>query len=120
MSVLKLDIDLNHKMIRNFGLDDSICEEYIAEFILTRKILLSLYDIDIEQVNYERTEHGYHIWFNVKNDLDSETIIRLQFILGDDHRRATFNLIRLLLDKKNNTNISQVLNLFFEKKVKKK
>jgi hypothetical protein len=118
MSILKIDVDLNHKMIRDFGLDDSICDEYIAEFILTRKILLSLYDIDVEQVNYERTEHGYHIWIITKQTLDSETITRLQFLLGDDHHRATFNLIRLLLDKKSNTNISQILNLFFEKKVR--
>jgi hypothetical protein len=115
MAVIKLDIDLNHNYIKNLGLNDKICDEWVKEFILTRKILLDIYGIEVEQMNYKKTEHGYHIWFNVKNDLDNETVIRLQFILGDDHHRATFNLIRLLLDKDK----SPIFNYFFTQKFKK-
>jgi len=61
-----------------------------------------------------KTKNGYHIIIELEKDLPTSDIVKLQFMLGDDHKRATFNITRYLLggDK------ALYFNYFFSYKVK--
>ena len=82
MKVIKLDID--YKMEK----------ELLKEFIETRIILLKHLGYNVIDYNYRKTKHGYHFWFIVDKDIEDKRLAEIQFLLGDDIRRAKFNFFR--------------------------
>jgi len=102
MTVIKLDID--YKMNK----------QLLKEFIETRLGLLALMNYHIEDYNYTKTKHGYHFWFKIIEQLTEQRLAEIQFLLGDDIRRAKFNFMRAKINAFNEFNI-----LFSFKKSKK-
>ena len=102
MTVIKLDID--YKMNK----------QLLKEFIETRLGLLALMNYHIEDYNYTKTKHGYHFWFKIIEQLTEQRLAEIQFLLGDDIRRAKFNFMRAKINAFNEFNI-----LFSLKKSKK-
>jgi len=102
MTVIKLDVD--YKMSK----------QLLKEFIETRLGLLALMNYHIVDYNYAKTKHGYHLWFKVIEQLSEQRLAEIQFLLGDDIRRARFNFMRAKMNVFNEFNI-----LFSFKKSKK-
>jgi len=103
--VLKIDLDVPF-----------LTDEDIALWIETRTKMLCELGLRPCEVNYVRTKHGWHFWFKVSSSqaLSDREIALLQLLLGDDHRRATFNLVRA------EAGSFKVFNVLFSKKLKKK
>jgi len=102
MTVIKLDID--YKMSK----------QLLKEFIVTRLGLLALMNYHIVDYNYAKTKHGYHFWFKIIEQLTEQRLAEIQFLLGDDIRRARFNFMRAKINAFHEFNI-----LFSFKKSKK-
>jgi len=93
MTVIKLDID--YKMDKRL----------LREFIETRLGLLALMNYHIVDYNYAKTKHGYHFWFKIAEQLSEQRLAEVQFLLGDDIKRARFNFMRAKMNVFNEFNI---------------
>lgn len=83
-SLIKIDIDVK------------VPKKWLKEFIETRQLILKKLGYEIEYITYYKSKHGYHFYFKLKNELKSrKEKVKLQFLLGDDHNRVYFNLLRL-------------------------
>jgi len=102
MTIIKLDVD--YKMNK----------QLLREFIETRLGLLALMNYHVEDYNYAKTKHGYHFWFRITEQLTEQKLAEIQFLLGDDIRRARFNFMRAEINAFHEFNI-----LFSLKKPKK-
>ncbi|MEM3414953.1 MAG: hypothetical protein QXS21_05500 [Thermoproteota archaeon] len=82
----KLMIDIDH-----------VDDETLKKILGTRKFVIFYFKLHIEEVLVFRTKHGYHIYISVEEDLDDETTLFIQTLLGDDFKRACFNYTRVKL-----------------------
>ena len=83
--VLKIDLDFIPPV------------EWFREWLFTRAVLLKLYDIEIKKVNVctSSSGKGLHIWLHIDRKIGDEEKAKLQFLLGDDHRRSAYNNLRV-------------------------
>jgi len=82
VKVAKVDIDLI--------LDDDLRHK----FIKTRKAIIHYLGYTFVAYREKDTEHGFHFWFTVAEDLTARELAELQFLLGDDVKRCAFNFLR--------------------------
>lgn len=101
ISYLKIDLDVKPP------------KTWLNEWIKTRKLILKHYNYNIIKVVKHETEHGWHIWFHIEGKIPFNEIIKLQFILGDDHQRVYFNIQRKGFKK-----FRELFNILFSKKIK--
>jgi len=86
----------------------------LSEYIYTRKVIIVAMGYTPIKVNYVETEHGYHFWYHIQENLDDEDLVCLQFVLGDDLRRLEYNVLRL------QANVFNEFNCLFSKKIKRR
>jgi len=103
--VLKIDIDVPF-------LDKTA----LSTWEETRRVILKHLGVRPIGFKYARTKHGWHVWVDIDSDypLNDYYLAFLQFLLGDDHRRATFNLARA------EAGSFKVFNVLFSKKLRQK
>ncbi len=102
MSVAKIDVDIKLK------------PEAFKLWLETRKWIIERLGYRLEKVNIKETEHGYHVWFKIKEVIPDEALAVLQFLLGDDQKRCWFNFLRV------EANAFKQFNALFNKKYKKR
>jgi len=102
MVILKVDIDIkmNKRLLR--------------EFVETRRIILAYLGYRVRSIITQETEHGYHFWIDIEEYVNQKRKAELQFLLGDDQRRAQYNFFRAEL------NAFDTFNALFSEKIKKK
>lgn len=100
-NVLKVDLDIKPPA------------EWITEWIETREIILSHFALEVKKVRYVPTKHGWHFWFHIDLEVNYDSMMMLQFMLGDDHNRCYFGLQR-----KGFKRFRGLFNLLFDKKRK--
>ena len=85
-------------------------------WIETRTAILNRLNLLLDEWNYAKTKHGWHFWFKIRarRSLTDRELALLQLLLGDDHRRACFNLVRA------EAGSFKVFNVLFSKKLRKK
>jgi len=103
--VLKIDLDVPF-----------LTEKDLYLWVETRIVILGKLHFLLDEWNYVKTKHGWHFWFKILSPrpLTDRELALLQLLLGDDHRRATFNLVRA------EAGSFKVFNVLFSKKLKKK
>ena len=79
-------------------IDIKLHSELLKKFIETRKLILNFLGYAVTKINYTETDKGMHFWFHLAKPVDKYTLWELQFLLGDDHNRVRYNLMRLELD----------------------
>lgn len=102
MSVAKIDIDVKPL--------DYILEQWIE----TRKDIIKKCGYTLVNYNVRETQHGYHVWFEIAENITSIELCVLQFLLGDDTKRVKFNFLRL------RAKVFHEFNALFSKKLKRK
>jgi len=102
MVILKVDIDIkmNKRLLR--------------EFIETRRVILSYLGYNVRSIVAQETEHGYHFWIDIEDHVDQKRKAELQFLLGDDQRRARYNFLRAELQA------FDTFNALFSEKIKER
>jgi len=86
--ILKVDVDVK------------MTPQYFKLFLKTRIAILKALKLKVIKINWCETEKGYHFWFHVSsrdklNDFDR---CMIQFLLGDDHNRVRYNMLRVGFD----------------------
>jgi hypothetical protein len=99
-SILKIDLDVKPP------------EEWLQEWIETRKLILFAKGLDVTKIYKHPTEKGWHFWFHLSHPISFDEAIKLQFILGDDQQRVYFSLQR-----KGFTKFKHLFNILFSKKL---
>ena len=107
--VIKVDIDLSHK---NF---DFLTNE--NEFISTRIAIIEKLGYKVTNYKIFKSKHGYHFYFYINKDITMKEMIKMQFLLGDDVHRVTYNIMRL---KSFGEKYALYFNILFSKKFKRK
>lgn len=97
-TVLKVDVDIK------------MSKKLLREFIKTREKILETLGYKLRKMTIKETNKGYHFYITVEGKLKPKRIAELQFLLGDDHKRAYFNFLRA------KTNSFHFFNVLFEKK----
>jgi len=82
-SVLKIDKDCH--------VDSQLEQEYVRNTI----VILSQHHLGVEWVKATRTQHGRHYYIKIDPAVDALTANRLQYLLGDDPRRVSYNQARI-------------------------
>jgi hypothetical protein len=81
-NIIKIDIDFKPS------------EDWLKDWIETRKLILEYLNIGVYKVNKHESYNGLHFWFHLDKEIDYNTMLKLQFLLGDDHGRIWFGLQR--------------------------
>jgi len=86
MVILKIDVDVK------------MSKQLLREFMETRRVILSYLGYNVRSIVAQETEHGYHFWIDIEDHeelyVDQKRKAELQFLLGDDQRRARYNFLR--------------------------
>ena len=77
--------------------DVKLPQPYFKLFVRTRIAILKALGLKVKKIYWSETERGYHFWFVAftKRKLSDLDKCYIQFLLGDDHNRTNFNLIRV-------------------------
>jgi len=102
VTVLKLDVDIK--------MDEALLETYV----MSRLRMVEDLGYTITHHTFRKTEHGYHFWIHLVQELGDEEACRLQFLVGDDHKRCKFNFLR------NEAKVFHEFNALFSKKLPKR
>jgi hypothetical protein len=102
MSIAKTDLD--------FKPDPLLLRNYVQ----TRKAIIVCEGYTPVKVRYVETQHGFHFWWHIEEELTDEDLVVLQFLLGDDLRRTEYNILRL------QAKVFNDFNCLFSKKIKKR
>ena len=73
-------------------------EDWVRSWIELRKwVLREVWGFEVKEVYLDYTERGFHVWIHFLGPpgLDDETILMLQFLLGDDATRCKINHIKI-------------------------
>lgn len=89
MTLLKIDLDLHPP------------EDWLKDWIETRKIILQSMSLNVEYIKVFKTTRGLHVYIKVSNKLSDRKINKLQFLLGDDQTRVRINQWRIERGVKN-------------------
>ena len=83
--VFKVDVDVK------------LPKDYFKLFIRTRIAILKALRLKVGKIYWSETTKGYHFWIVAfsRNNLSDLDKCYIQFMLGDDHNRTNFNLIRV-------------------------
>jgi len=81
--------------IAKVDLDIAPPDEWLKDWIETRKEILSYFGLEAVKIRIASTKRGLHFWFHLDRGVDFETLMKLQFLLGDDHSRVYFSRQRL-------------------------
>jgi len=92
-TVLKIDIDLD--------LDITL----IYKWIDTRIAILRCLGYTPLKIRVKTSRSNWHSYITIKEDVDDVTKAELQFLLGDDHKRAYYNLWRAYENVNENFNV---------------
>ena len=92
---MKLSNDLIENAILKIDLD-----AYIDVF-LERMWLMKYLGLDIRKIEAYKTNQGYHLYIYTSNTLNKLEILLFEQILGDDHRRAAYNYLRIKSNARN-------------------
>jgi len=101
VSVLKIDVDVKEN------------EALLERFIISRLWILEKLGYTPIGHNVKETTNGYHLWFEVEEELTDNESCDLQFLLGDDQKRCRFNYMR------NEAGVFKTFNALFNKKLKR-
>ncbi len=102
--LLKIDLDIHPP------------EEWLNEWIDTRKVILKSVGIEPVEISKFKTSRGWHVYIKIDRNVPDKTINKLQFLLGDDTTRVKINQWRIERGiKRWNKLFSRVL---YRKKVK--
>jgi hypothetical protein len=111
--ILKVDIDLKKYIFYYyFG-----TKEKMKLFFQTKEAILNIYGLKSERMVLEESNKGFHLIIELDKDVDNDTMIELQFLLGDDVNRVFYNFMR---KQYNDDEITTYFNILFTKKYKKK
>jgi len=111
--ILKVDIDLKkYIFFYYFG-----TKEKMKLFFMTKEAILNLYGLKSERMLLEESNKGFHLIVELDKDVDNDTMIELQFLLGDDVNRVFYNFMR---KQYNDDEITTYFNILFTKKYKQK
>jgi len=69
-------------------------DDWLQEWIETRKNILFFAGYEVTKVRMHPSQHGLHFWFHLDANVDYDTLMKLQFLCGDDHARVYFGLQR--------------------------
>lgn len=101
--VLKIDVDLPYELFIML----------YKEWLETREAILSRYGLRVTEYHITRSPSGKtHVYLYVDRPLNARETAVLQFLCGDDHRRALFNFARLAYGEK----IFHAFNILFSEK----
>ena len=76
---------------------DNITEDVLVDIFRNRKFVWAYFKLTPKYVIVMRTEHGFHVYIEVEEDLDDLDLAFIQLALGDDFKRACFNWTRARL-----------------------
>ena len=111
--ILKVDIDLKKYIFYYyFG-----TKEKMRLFFQTKESILNVYGLKSERMLLEESNKGFHLTIELNKDVDNDTMIELQFLLGDDVNRVFYNFMR---KQYNDDEITTYFNILFTKKYKQK
>jgi len=111
--ILKVDIDLKKYIFYYyFG-----TKEKMKLFFLTKESILNVYGLKSKKMVLEESNKGFHLTIELDKDVDNDTMIELQFLLGDDVNRVFYNFMR---KQYNDDEITTYFNILFTKKYKQK
>ena len=111
--ILKVDIDLKkYIFFYYFG-----TKEKMKLFFMTREAILNIYNLKSERMILEESNKGFHLTIELNKNVDNDTMIELQFLLGDDVNRVFYNFMR---KQYNDDEITTYFNILFTKKYKQK
>lgn len=102
MSIAKVDVDLRNR------------PQTFEVWLVTRKWIVEKLGYTLEKTRWTETQHGYHVWFHLRERIPDEALAVLQFLLGDDQKRCKFNFLRL------DAHAFKQFNALFSKKLKRK
>ena len=76
--------------------DVKLPQPYFKLFVRTRIAILKALGLKVGNIYWSETTKGYHFWFVAftKRNLSDLDKCYIQFMLGDDHNRTNYNLIR--------------------------
>ena len=98
-SILKMDFDFK----KNF-----------KEFLERMSVAYFLLDLHPIKSEIYETQHGYHVYVYLAENLDNWEIVAVQAILGSDFKRECFNLNRIKREPYKNSH--RKWNLLFKRK----
>jgi len=107
--IIKIDIDLSHKNFQFLTNEN--------EFISTRIAIVEKLGYKVTNYKILKSKHGYHIYIYLDKDVTMKEMIKMQFLLGDDVHRVTYNIMRL---KSFGEKYALYFNILFAKKFKRK
>jgi len=81
--------------IAKVDLDIAPPDDWLKDWIETRKEILSYFGLEAVKIRIASTKRGLHFWFHLDRGVDFETLMKIQFLLGDDHSRVYFSRQRL-------------------------
>ncbi len=103
-NVVKVDVDVD------------VSYYNIARLLNDKKNMLESLGYYVTQAEVRRSPSGRHVHllFTLKEPVPLDTLFYLQFVLGDDPRRAEFNFFRL----REFPEVAKYFNVLFEEKRK--
>ena len=84
---------------------------------MTKEAILNVYKLKAKKMILEESNKGFHLVVELDKDVDNDTMIELQFLLGDDVNRVFYNFMR---KQYNDDEITTYFNILFTKKYKQK
>lgn len=99
--------------IAKVDLDVKPPANWLQDWIRTRVAILNALNLTTQKINQTETEKGHHFWFHLNQKVDFPTLMKIQFLLGDDHSRVYFSQQRLGFKR-----FRDKFNLLFSKKLK--
>ncbi len=82
-SVLKIDKDCH--------VDSQLEQEYMQSTVA----ILSKHHVSVRWIRATRTQHGRHYYVWIDPPVDAHVANRLQYLLGDDPKRVSYNEARI-------------------------
>ncbi len=82
-SVLKIDKDCH--------VDSQLEQEYVQSTVA----ILSKHHVSVGWIKATRTQHGRHYYIHIDPPVDAHVANRLQYLLGDDPKRVSYNEARI-------------------------
>jgi len=84
----------NCERLLKIDIDVKVPSEWLSKWLDTRAVLLKHLGYHPLTMRVYSTKRGYHVFIRLKECVDYDELIRLQFLLGDDHKRVYFSLQR--------------------------
>lgn len=104
-------IQLDKYQVVKVDLDIQPPDDWLQEWIETRKNIIFSEGYEVTKVRYTPSKKGIHFWFHLDAEVNYDTLMKLQFLCGDDHARVWFGLQR-----RGFTKFRGLFNILFNRK----